>query len=124
MLALMIITGSYDYVRLRAERERLIEIRRADQRTFAETLALAVRRNIIRSGRPTEELQELLDDIRSRPGLNRVAIFDPGARVVAAGVRPGAPLPERDGIVDLALKSGAPSSTVVTVGKEQMLRYV
>ena len=124
MAALMIITGAYDYVRLRAERERLIEVRRADQRTFAETLALAVRRNIIRGGRTTEELQELLDDIRSRPGLNRVAIFDPAGAVIAAGVRPGAPQPTHDETIDLVLRSGTPSSSIIAVGKEQMLRYV
>ena len=40
MLALMIITGIYDYVRLGRERERLVEQTREDERIFAETLAL------------------------------------------------------------------------------------
>jgi signal transduction histidine kinase len=123
LLALMIITGAYDYVRLTAERERLIEVRRADQRTFAETLALAVRHNV-RAGRTTEELQELLEDIRARPGLIRVAIFDFSAHVVAGGARPGTPFATRDELIDATLGSGVPSSSVLTVGKEQMLRHV
>ena len=123
IFALTIITGACDYIRLASERERLIEMRRADQRTLAETLALAARRNV-RSGRTTQELQELLDDMRSRPGLIRVAIFDPQGRLVAAGVRSGVPEPVRDHAVELALRSGAPSSSMLTVGKQQVLRHL
>ena len=74
MLALMVITGVYDYVRLTRERERLVDQTQEDQRIFAETLALAVSRNV-RWGRTTAELKELLDDILARPGLIAVTIF-------------------------------------------------
>ena len=67
MLALMTITGAFDYVRLVRERDRLVELTRTDQRIFAETLALAVRRNV-RRGRHHQELQELLGEIQARPG--------------------------------------------------------
>src|SRR5205823_14114322 len=67
---------------------RSSDLRRADLRIFAETLALAVRHNV-RRGRTTGELQELLDEIRSRPGLFRVAIFDPNGQMVAASATSG-----------------------------------
>ena len=60
MLALMIITGAYDYFRLVGERDRLVAATQTDTRILAETLALAVRHNL-RRGRTTEEVQELLD---------------------------------------------------------------
>ena len=123
LIALVMITSVHDYVRLNAERSRLIEVRRGDQRIFAETLALAVRRNV-RSGRTTEELQDLLEEFRSRPGIVRVAIFDPAGRLVAAGVKAGTPAPTRDEGIDRALRSGAPSSSVVHAGREQILRHV
>jgi len=123
MLALMIITGVYDYVRLRRERDRLVEITRADQRIFAETLAVAVRRNV-RRGRTTEELQELLDEIRTRPGLIWVAIFDPKGQVIAAGVGEGAAPPTADDAIGLTLRKGVPASSLLASGKDQILRYV
>jgi two-component system, NtrC family, sensor histidine kinase HydH len=123
MLALMIITGAYDYVRLSRERDRLVEITRGDQRIFAETLALAVRRNL-RRGRTTEELQELLDEIGTRPGLVWVAIFNPKGDVIAAGVAAGAPAPSGDDAIDLTLNTGEPTSSIVGRGKHQILRYV
>jgi hypothetical protein len=55
VLALVVITGVYDYLRLEQERERLVEQTREDERVFAETLALAVSRNIRRGG-TTDEL--------------------------------------------------------------------
>ena len=81
MLTLMVITGVYDYVRLVRERERLVEQTQEDERIFAETLALAVSRNV-RWGRTTAELKELLGDILARPGLVAVAIYDPEGQVV------------------------------------------
>ena len=115
MLALMVITGATDYVRLREERDRLVEITRTDQRIFAETLALAVRRNV-RRGRTTEELQELLDEIRSRPGLIWVAIFDPRRQVVASRVASDAPPPVADEVIELALRNGRPASALMDTG--------
>jgi len=123
MLALMIITGAYDYVRLTRERDRLVEITRTDQRIFAETLAVAVRRNV-RRGRTTEELQELLDEIRSRPGLIWVAIFDPKGQVIAAGVAEGVAPPTGDDAIGVTLLRGAPASALLGYGKDQILRYV
>jgi signal transduction histidine kinase len=123
MLALMIITGAYDYVRLTRERDRLVDISSTDTRIFAETLALAVRRNL-RRGRTTEELQEVLDDIGSRPGLVWVAIFDPKGEVIATGAAEGAPSPTGDDAIRLTLETGLPTSSLVGTGKEQILRYI
>lgn len=123
MLALMIITGAYDYVRLARERDRLVGITRTDTRIFAETLALAVRRNL-RRGRTTEELQELLDEIGSRPGLVWAAIFDPKGHVTAAGVAEGAPSPTGDDAIGSTLETGLPTSSLIGTGKDQILRYV
>jgi signal transduction histidine kinase len=123
MLALMIITGGYDYVRLARERDRLVAVTRTDTRIFAETLALAVRRNL-RRGRTTEELQELLDEIGSRPGLVWVAIFDPKGHVIAAGVAEGAPAPTGDDAIGATLETGLPTSSLMGTGKDQILRYV
>src|SRR5438067_7941412 len=122
--ALLVITGVYDYVRLTRERAHLIEVRRADLRIFAETLALAVRHNV-RRGRTTGELQELLDEIRSRPGLFRVAIFDPNGQMVAASATSGGTAgPVRDDVIEVALRSGTPSSSLAAGDKEHVLRYV
>jgi signal transduction histidine kinase len=123
MLALMIITGAYDYVRLTRERDRLVDISSTDTRIFAETLALAVRRNL-RRGRTTEELQEVLDDIASRPGLVWVAIFDPKGDVIATGAAEGAPSPQGDDAIRLTLETGLPTSSLVGTGKDQILRYI
>src|SRR4030042_6220759 len=88
MLALMVITGFTDYTRLVREREQLVTQTQEDERIFAETLALAVRHNL-RRGRTTEELEDLLAEIVTRPGLVAVAIYNPdapvGAQTIAAG---------------------------------------
>jgi signal transduction histidine kinase len=123
MLALMIITGVYDYVRLVRERERLVEQTREDQRIFAETLGLAVSRNI-RWGRTSAELKELLDDILARPGLVAVTIYDPEGQVVAQTVAPGSPGPTLDEAVREALKSKEAASILAREGSGQLLRYV
>jgi (1->4)-alpha-D-glucan 1-alpha-D-glucosylmutase len=67
----------------------LVETRR-ETRIVAETLALAISRNV-RRGRTTEELREFLDEISSRPGLAWVVIFDPGGRVLMTRSTPGSP---------------------------------
>jgi signal transduction histidine kinase len=123
MLALMVITGVFDYVRLVHERERLVEQTEEDQRIFAETLALAVSRNV-RWGRTTAELKELLDDILARPGLIAVTIFDPDGQVVAQTVAEGSPIPILDDAVRETLKRKEASSILAREGSGQLLRYV
>ncbi|HEX9899065.1 MAG TPA: ATP-binding protein [Candidatus Methylomirabilis sp.] len=123
MLALMVITGVYDYVRLIRERERLVDQTQEDQRIFAETLALAVSRNV-RWGRTTAELKELLDDILARPGLVAVTIFDPDGQGVAQTVAPGSPIPTLDDAVRETLKSKEGASILAREGSGQLLRYV
>jgi signal transduction histidine kinase len=123
MLALMVITGVYDYVRLVRERERLVEQTREDQRIFAETLGLAVSRNV-RWGRTSAELKELLDDILARPNLVAVTIYDPEGQVVAQTVAPGFPTPTLDDAVREALKSKEAASILAREGSGQLLRYV
>src|SRR5512146_2454499 len=110
MLALMLITGAHDYVRLVRERERLEELTETDQRIFAETLAVAVRHNV-RRGRTTEELQELLDDIRERPRLIWVVIFNPRGDIVAASIASGDAAPTYDAVIEVALRTGEPISS-------------
>src|SRR5438093_8805819 len=123
MLALMTITGVYDYLRLVGERERLEELSETEQRIFAETLALAVRRNI-RRGRTTEEVQEVLDEIRERPGLIWVAIFDPKGQIVASSVAAGHAAPMADEVLAHALRTGQPISLLVGAGSERALRNI
>jgi two-component system, NtrC family, sensor kinase len=123
MLALMLITGAHDYVRLVRERERLEEVTETDQRIFAETLAVAVRHNV-RRGRTTEELQELLDDIRERPRLIWVAIFNPRGDVVAASIVSGDAAPTYDTVIEVALRTGEPISSSSGTGHHRVLRYV
>jgi signal transduction histidine kinase len=123
MLALMIITGVYDYFRLVRERERLVEQTQEDVRIFAETLALAVSRNV-RWGRTTAELKELLDDILARPGLVAVAIFDPDGQVVAENVAAGAAAPARDKTVRETLKTKEAVSVPLEMESGRILRYV
>lgn len=112
MLALMVITGAFDYFRLVRERDRLIEQTRQDTRIFAETLALAVSRNV-RRGRTTEELKELLDEILARPGLLWLAIYDPSGQMVAASVRVDATVPPADNAIHETLRTRAASSTTL-----------
>ena len=123
MLALLVITSAWDYVRLDRERDRLIEVTRTDQRIFAETLALAVSRNV-RRGRTTAELQELLDEIQARPGLVWVAIFDPQANVVATSTAPGSAPPSADTMVERALHNNASVSAFTSGDGHQMVRYI
>src|SRR5947199_10870094 len=87
VLVLMIVTGAYDYVRLLRERDHMIEQRGGDVRIFAETLAVATRRNL-RSRRTSAEPQELHDEIPARPRLSLVIICDPTGRVVAKTAAP------------------------------------
>ncbi|MFB3816457.1 MAG: PAS domain-containing sensor histidine kinase [Candidatus Methylomirabilales bacterium] len=123
VLALMIITGIYDYLRLVQERERLLQQTHEDERIFAETLALAVSRNIRRGG-TTEELKELLDDLLSRPGLVAVAIYDPDGQPVASNVAPGAPIPELDQAVRTTLATRLAVSAFLTTENGQLLRHI
>jgi signal transduction histidine kinase len=123
MLALMIITGMYDYVRLVGERDRLVELTREEHEVFAETLTLAVSRNV-RRGRTTEELKELLDDILRRPELVWVAIYDPKGRVVATSVATGNPSAVGDDVIRDVLRSKAPASEIIAGAGGQDLRSV
>jgi signal transduction histidine kinase len=123
MLTLMTITGIYDYIRLVREREQLVEQAREDERIFAETLALAVSRNV-RWGRTSAELKELLDDILARPGLVAVTLYDPEGHVVAETVAPGSPSPTLDDAVREALKSKEAASILLRAESGQFLRYV
>ena len=123
MLALMVITGTYDYLRLAHARERLVEQTQQDERIFAETLALAVSRNI-RWGRTSAELKELLEDILARPGLVAVIIYDPTAQVVAQTVAVGAAPPAPDEIVRDALATKRAASVVEDVGTSRVLRHI
>ncbi|HWT81988.1 MAG TPA: HAMP domain-containing protein, partial [Candidatus Methylomirabilis sp.] len=96
------------------------------ERIFAETLALAVSRNV-RRGRTTDELKDLLDEILVRPGLIGVALYDPEGRVVTQTVAPGtepAGPTTPDSIVGAALAKGEAASTLVGPGSDQVLRYV
>lgn len=123
MLAFLLIMGAYDYLRLVRERDRLVELTRTDQRIFAETLAVAVRHNV-RRGRTTDELQELLEDIRRRPGLLWVAIYDPSGKVVAASVASGDPPARADPAVTAVLRSGRSGPEVAESRDGALLRYI
>ena len=123
MAALMVITGAFDYARLLRERERLLRVTRDDERIFAETLALAVSRNV-RRGRTTDELKDLLDEILARPGLIGVAIYDPEGRIVTQTVAPGAPPPTHDTSVRTVLAGGESAWALAESPTGQVLRYV
>jgi signal transduction histidine kinase len=123
MLALMVITGVYDYVRLGRDRDRLVEDTRSEERIFAETLALAVSRNV-RWGRTSAELEELLADIVERPGLVGVAIYDPQGKVVAQNARPEVAPPAPDDTVRLAIATRQPTSVLAGIGASQVLRHI
>jgi uncharacterized membrane protein affecting hemolysin expression len=105
MLVLMTITSINDYVRLAREREQLLRQTQEDERIFAETLALAVSRNV-RRGQTTTELQELLEDILARPGLVAVTIYNPEGSVVAETVAAGEAPPALDDLVRTTLRRG------------------
>lgn len=123
MLALMLITGAYDYTRLTHEREQLLEQMRQDVRIFSETLALAVRQNV-RRGRTTDELRELLEEILSRPSLVAVVIYGPEAQVVAANVAAELPAAAADDLVRQALASRGAATGIVAGPAGRILRYV
>lgn len=123
MLALMIISGAYDYIRLVRDRERLVEQTQEETRIFAETLALAVRRNV-RRGRTTDEIEEFLGDILARPGLIGVAIYDPDSRVIAHNVAAGSPIPRADETVRESLAARRAVSDLVTADSGQILRHI
>ncbi|HTU02181.1 MAG TPA: ATP-binding protein [Candidatus Sulfotelmatobacter sp.] len=123
MLALMVITGVYDYLRLAREREQLVTQTRDDLRVFSETLALAVSRNIRRGG-TTEELKDLLDEILARPGLLAVAIFDPSGQAVAANAVPGVPDLEADPAVRRVLATRLPATLQTGKPQAPVLRYL
>lgn len=123
VLALVTITGAFDYVRLVRERERLVELVRTDQRIFAETLALAVRRNV-RRGRTTEELQELLGEIKARPGLVWAVIYDPRGQAVAASVGARAAPAAADTAVISTLRSRVPLADLAPGVRGREVRYV
>jgi signal transduction histidine kinase len=123
MLALLVITGLADYVRLRQERDRITAQTMTDQKVFAETLALAVRRNVSR-GRTTEELQELLEDIRRRPGLIWAAIYDARGATVATSSGSGAAPAAGDALIRDVLERRAVISTPLVDAQGKALRYV
>lgn len=123
VLALMIITGVYDYIRLGRERERIVEQTQEDVRIFAETLALAVSRNV-RWGRTTNELKELLEDILARPALVAVAIYDPEGQVVAETVAAGVTALTADGTVRETLKTKEAASTFLEDESGRLLRHL
>jgi signal transduction histidine kinase len=123
VLVLMAITAAFDYVRLVQDRERLVEQEREDVRIFAETLALAVSRNI-RWGRTSMELRELLEDILARPGLTAVAIFGPNADVVVQTVAADTDLLEADALVRQAIAAREPTSLVLETGPLRSLRHI
>ncbi len=123
MLVLMIISGVYDYIRLGQERERLMAQSQEDVRIFAETLALAVSRNVRRGG-TTADLKELLDDILSRPGLIAMAIYDPEGQIVTQTVAPGTPPLVLDETVRQSLRQREAISVATGSGSSQLLRYV
>jgi len=123
MLALMLITGTTDYLRLSRERERLVNQAQQDLRIFAETLAVAVRQNI-RRGRTTDELRELLDEILARPGLVAVAIFDPTGQVIAATIAPGTAEAAADEPVLQSLGTRRPVAAMVESGDTRILRHI
>jgi two-component system, NtrC family, sensor kinase len=123
MLVLMVITGVNDYLRLTADREQLVLQTQEDQRIFAETLALAVSRNV-RWGRTTADLKELLDDILARPGLVAVTIYDPDGQIVAATVAPEAAVPGLDEVVRSVLRHKEAQAAQLKGPTGQVLRYV
>lgn len=122
MLALLGITGLLDYLRLARDRERLLEETRRDVRVFAETLALAVSRNV-RWGRTSGELRELLEDILARPGLVGVTIVDPDGHVAARTAAEGAVASGGDELVGRVLSERRPA-VALGPGREALLRHV
>jgi signal transduction histidine kinase len=123
MLALMGITGFNDYSRLTRERERLVAQAHEDERIFAETLALAVRQNV-RRGRPTEEIQELLEDILARPGLVTVAIYNPAGQLIAERVAAGHSSPKADERVREVLSLREAQAGILEADGGRLLRYI
>ncbi len=123
MLALMLITGINDYLRLSRERERLVGQAQEDLRIFAETLAVGVRQNI-RRGRTTDELRELLEEILARPGLVEVAIFNPDGGVIASTIAPGMPEAAADDLLLKSLETRRPVAEMMESGDTRILRHI
>lgn len=123
MAALLIITGVFDYTRLVDEHARLLRVTQDDERIFAETLALAVSRNV-RRGRTTDELKDLLDEILVRPGLIGVTIYDPDGGLVTQTLAPGTEPATPDELVRDALARGEATSTLMASASGRVLRYV
>lgn len=123
MAAITLITAAFDYTRLLHERQRLLTLTRDDKRVFAESLALAVSRNV-RQGRTSDELHVLLDEILARPGPIGVAIYDPVGRVVAQTMAPGAPVPAADATLRTLLAHAEPAWALADSPAGQVLRYL
>jgi signal transduction histidine kinase len=122
-LALTVFTGLHEYFRLSREQGWLAEQSRQDQRSFDETLALAIRQNL-RQGRPSGELQELIQGILAQPGILGVAIYDPDGAVVAERVASGLPLFAPDTTVQSALATGQPVSALVEAESGRLHRDI
>jgi len=122
ILVLMTVTGVNDYLRLVREREQLLRQTQDDERIFAETLALAVSRNV-RRGQTTADLQELLDDILARPGLVAVTIYSPEGSIVAETVAVGEAPPTLDDLVRAALRRG-PQAARMEGKSGPLLRFI
>jgi signal transduction histidine kinase len=105
------------------EREQLVTQTREDERIFAETLALAVRQNL-RRGRTTEEMEDLLAEIKARPGLVGVAIYNPDAQVVAHTIVAGFDSLAPDDLVRGAMARREAVSLLVETESARILRYV
>jgi signal transduction histidine kinase len=122
LLTLMVITGTFDYLRLARERARLVAQTQEDERIFAETLALAVSRNV-HWGWTSAELRDLLEDIAARSGLIAV-VYDPNGQVVAQTVAPGATPSAPDAAVRGALAANEPASRIEAVGTSRIFRHI
>jgi signal transduction histidine kinase len=101
----------------------MVELSITDQRIFAETLAVAVRHNV-RRGRTTEELVELLEEIRRRPGLKSATIYDPKGKAVAASVASGESPATSDQAVLAALGTRQASADLLDTPEGKVLRYI
>jgi signal transduction histidine kinase len=123
MLAFLCITGAYDYLSLERERDRMVELTTTDQRIFAETLAVAVRHNV-RRGRTTEELVELLEEIRRRPGLTSATIYGPKGAAIAASVAAGGAPATSDQAVLAVLGTRTARSDMIDTPEGKVLRYI
>ncbi|HSB80284.1 MAG TPA: ATP-binding protein [Candidatus Methylomirabilis sp.] len=122
LLALTVITGVDEDVRLFRKRERLVEQTRRDERIFAETLALAVQQNV-RRGRAPDSLQGLIQNNLAQPDVVGIAIYNPVGEVVAERVAPGLPplIPDETVRHALAMRQAA---SLPVEGVSSGLRYI